>query len=62
MLTFKLSINCGTILSFTNATAHPPHPAPVSLAPSAPLSREIFTSSSSSGQLMRGEKKESYAH
>jgi len=40
------------MLSFTKATAQPPHPAPVSLAPRAPLLRQIFTSSSNSGQLI----------
>ena len=50
-LTFKLRMNWGTRLSFTKATAQPPHPAPVSLAPRAPLSRQTFTSSSNSGQL-----------
>lgn len=50
--TFKLRMNCGTMFSFTKATTQPPHPAPVSLAPSAPLSRQTSTSSSSSGQLL----------
>lgn len=45
-------MNCGTIPSFTRATAQPPHPAPVSLAPKAPFSRHTSTSSSNSGQLV----------
>lgn len=54
-LTSKSAINRGTILSFTKATTQPPHPAPVSLAPSAPFSRQVFTSSSNSGQLIKGK-------
>lgn len=50
-VTFRFKMNCGTMFSLTKATAHPPHPAPVSLAPSAPLCLQILTSSSSSGQL-----------
>lgn len=55
-LTFKLEMNRGTAFSFTNTTAQPPHPAPVSLAPSAPLLRHTFTSSSNSGQQMNVKK------
>lgn len=55
--TFRLRMNCGTMLSLTRATTHPPHPAPVSLAPRAPLSRLAFTSSSNSGQLITGQGK-----
>lgn len=50
--TVNLAMNWGTILSFTNATVQPPHPAPVSLAPRAPLFWHTFTSSSNSGQLI----------
>ena len=40
------------MLSFTKATAQPPHPAPVSLAPRAPFWQQILTSSSNSEQLI----------
>lgn len=51
-------INCGTMDSLTKATAQPPHPAPVSLAPKAPCSLQTFTSSSNSGQLLTSEERQ----
>ena len=45
------------MLSLIKATAQPPHPAPVSLAPSAPFSLHVLTNSSSSGQLKKEAKR-----